>query len=84
MTRLGNHLFYYAAVENCSDHTHKVSDGPEASVLVLLQEPDQQRAHGLRLPLRQRQRLVEDPVVHLIDVTAVERRLKQRDERRSH
>lgn len=58
--------------------THKVGDGPEASVLVFLQKTHQQRADGGGLPRRKRQRLVEDPIIHFIYVTAVERRLRRR------
>lgn len=57
--------------------THKVSDGAETPVLVLLQKARQQRADGVGLPRRQLQRLVQDPVVHFPDVAAVERRLKE-------
>ncbi|TNN60295.1 hypothetical protein EYF80_029460 [Liparis tanakae] len=39
----------------------------------------QQRADRLRLPRRKWQRLVKDPIIHFTHVTAVERRLKQRD-----
>lgn len=57
--------------------THKVGDGPETPVLVLLQETHQERADGVRLPWRQLQWLVEDSVVHHPHVPAVERRLKE-------
>lgn len=60
--------------------THKVSDGAETPVLVLLQKARQQRADGVGLPRRQLQRLVQDPVVHFPDVAAVERRLKESGE----
>lgn len=56
--------------------THKVCDGPGSPVLVLLQEAHQEGADSGGLPRRQLQRLVEDPVIHLPDVTAVEGRLR--------
>lgn len=59
--------------------TYKVSDGSKPSVLVLLEKTHQQRVGGLRLPRRQQQRLVKDPIVHFSDITAVERRLNRRD-----
>lgn len=56
--------------------TYKVSNRPETSVRVFLQKTHEQRADGLWLSRRQKQRLVEDPVIHLTHVTAVEGRLK--------
>lgn len=79
---LGNNLVQ--CVATVERHTHKVGDGPEASVLVLLQESHQQRADGIRLPWRQWQRLVENPIIHFTNVTAVERRLKRREGYKYH
>lgn len=55
--------------------THKVCDGPQASVLVLLEEAREQSAESVGLPRRQRQRFVQDTIVHLCYVPTVERGL---------
>lgn len=57
--------------------THKVSNGPETPVLVLLQKTHHEGGDGTRLPRRQLQRLVEDCVIHFPHITAVEWRLKE-------
>lgn len=56
--------------------THKVSDGSQPPVLVLLKQAAQQAAHRVRLARRQGEGLVQDAVVHLRDVVAVVRRLQ--------